>query len=160
MANTKICIKCKEEWFLEMFVKDETAEDGLRPLCKFCDPVFNKTEKVEDPEIVKWYAEQGRKTPRAILYDRYKGIKRRCNDPKCPEFKFYGGRGIECHFETFEEFYDHVEFDLMIDPHGLQIHRMDNDGHYERGNIEFLTSDEHSIRHHRRAGELYEGGCA
>ena len=36
---------------------------------------------------------------------------------------------------------------LQIDPRGLKVHRIDNNRHYEPGNIEFLTQKEHNLRH-------------
>ena len=93
-------------------------------------------------------------TIRGVLQKRYHNIMRRCNDPRCKSYNRYGGRGIECRFNSFEAFVDYVDFTLMVDPRGLHIHRMDNDGHYERGNIEFLTPKEHRIRHTYSMGDL------
>jgi hypothetical protein len=34
----------------------------------------------------------------------YKGIRTRCNNPRRHDFKFYGGRGIECKWNSLAEF--------------------------------------------------------
>ena len=59
----------------------------------------------------------------------------RCNNPNHPSYEHYGGRGIQFKFETFQEFID----ELGIRPQGLQLDRIDNDGHYERGNVRWTT---------------------
>lgn len=155
MANTKICTKCKEEWFLEMFVEDETTEDGLRPLCKFCDPEYDRTEKPEgrprldrsEKTCSKFYNIV--EATRLDLKYRYDSMKKRCRNPWSKDFARYGGRGIDCCFDTFEEFCDYVDFDLAVDPAGLHMHRIDNNDSYKRGNIEFLTPEEHAAAHAR-----------
>ncbi len=78
----------------------------------------------------------------------YGSMKNRCNNLKHDHYKNYGGRGIELKF-TIDEFIDYVVNDLQIDPRGLEIHRIDNDGHYEKGNIEFLTSKKHGLKHRK-----------
>ncbi len=47
-----------------------------------------------------------------------------------------------------DEFRDYVTGVLGVDPRGLQCDRIDNEGHYERGNIRFVTAKENS--HSRR----------
>lgn len=72
---------------------------------------------------------------------RFYAIKQRCNNPKHPAYKYYGGRGIELKF-TSDEFVDYVINELKIDPRGLDIDRIDNNKHYEPGNIRFVTHKE------------------
>ena len=74
-------------------------------------------------------------------------MKQRCDNPDNSKFKHYGGRGIECRFESNQEFVDYVINELKVDPRGLEIHRINNDGHYEKGNIEFLTDIDHKKKH-------------
>lgn len=70
------------------------------------------------------------------LYRIYRHIKERCESPSCKEYPYYGGRGIKCLFNTYEEF---KEFALS---HGyadhLTVERIDVNGHYEPGNITFV----------------------
>jgi len=49
--------------------------------------------------------------------------------------------------QSADDFRDYVINELKVDPRGLQIHRIDNDGHYERGNIVFVTREEHKEIH-------------
>ena len=67
-------------------------------------------------------------------------MKERCSNPKRKAYERYGGRGIKCLFNSPDEFINYVINELQIDPRGLQIDRINNNGHYEPGNIRFVTS--------------------
>lgn len=85
---------------------------------------------------------------------KYRCLDCRCNKPNDQAYKYYGGRGIQNKFTSFEHFLNHIIFDLGITTleqiKGLEIHRKDNDSHYMPGNIEFLTRKEHHEKHHKR----------
>lgn len=69
-------------------------------------------------------------------------MKHRCNNPKNKIYHNYGGRGIKCLFESFQDFYDHVG----PRPSGHHsIERLDNNGHYEKGNVVWATRSEQSV---------------
>jgi hypothetical protein len=68
-------------------------------------------------------------------YGRYKEAKSRCTDPRRICWKDYGGRGIRFLFTSFEQFYA----ELGDCPKGLQLDRINNDGHYEPGNVRWAT---------------------
>ena len=62
--------------------------------------------------------------------------KYRCENPAHEAWEDYGGRGIEFRFASFEEFIAHIgarpSADMILD-------RIDNDGHYEVGNVRWVT---------------------
>jgi len=64
---------------------------------------------------------------------------RRCNNPRATQYKDYGGRGIKIKFENVQDFYNYVLNVLHIDPRGLTIDRINNNGDYEKGNIRFVS---------------------
>jgi hypothetical protein len=69
-------------------------------------------------------------------YRAWIDIKRRCLNPRCPTWKHYGGRGIKVKFASFEAFFAEVGF---CPSRKHSIHRLDNDGHYETGNVAWVT---------------------
>ena len=74
-----------------------------------------------------------------IEYKAYSHAKSRCNDPNHAAYKWYGGRGIEFRFKSFEEFIEHIG--LRPSPkHSLD--RINNNGHYEVGNVRWATKKE------------------
>ena len=79
---------------------------------------------------------------------KFNGMDQRCNNPNNIKYKDYGGRGIQNKFDSPDEFRDYVVNELGITSieqiMELQIDRIDNDGHYEKGNIRFVTCTENN----------------
>ncbi len=88
-----------------------------------------------------------RATINGCLVDVFNGMTRRCNSSNHVRYSRYGGRGIQNKFTSIDDFRDYVINVLKIDPRGLQVHRIDNDESYQKGNITFLTSGEHAATH-------------
>lgn len=81
-------------------------------------------------------------------YAIYAQARQRCVNPKNGGFHKYGGRGIEFRFSCFEDFIEAVGF-RPTPQHSLD--RIDNDGHYEKGNLRWATPSEqaHNTRTNR-----------
>jgi hypothetical protein len=75
----------------------------------------------------------------------YWAARERCSNPHNKSYKNYGGRGIQFRFTSFADFWDALG--PRPDP-SLTIERINNDGHYERGNVCWATRLEQ--RHNRR----------
>ena len=155
----KQCSKCKRAKSVSDFYKNKQTKDGLRSDCKRCckslyekyyqtHKSINAKQRKEYQRIhmVKLvdYDRKYRKTLIGYLRKLFVLIKQRCNNPKTSNYKYYGGRGIKCLFKSVDDFVDYVVNALQVDPRGLQIDRIDNDRHYERGNIRFVTPKENS----------------
>ncbi|QES88826.1 hypothetical protein [Rhizosphaericola mali] len=72
------------------------------------------------------------------LYTMWANMKSRCNCPRRPDFKHYGGKGIT----VCSEFMDFKQFELWAKTHGykegLSIERIDNSKDYEPSNCKFI----------------------
>ena len=149
--TTKQCTKCKIEYPATMifFPPDKRAKDGLGSWCRKCantaKTVWQKKNKKHCKEYQKEYQRKYRQMLCGYITHLMNRIKQRCINPNSPIYKYYGGRGIKCCF-TRDELYNWlVEND--IDPRGLDIHRIDNNGNYVLDNIKFLTKSEHIKLH-------------
>lgn len=71
-------------------------------------------------------------------YEAYARAKQRCNDPNHDKYPYYGGRGIEFRFTSFQEFYAELG-DKPSPKHSIDRYPNNTDGHYETGNVRWAT---------------------
>jgi hypothetical protein len=109
----------------------------------------------------KWTIEEAVSTPvsRSVdehdLYGRWQQMIIRCTDPRHERYADYGGRGIRvCDRwrESFENFRNDVG--LPPSPDAYLLDRIDNNGHYEPGNVRWATPT--AQNRNRRSTKLYE----
>lgn len=79
------------------------------------------------------YPPEWRSTERA-----YCNAKQRCQNPKSPEYKNYGARGILWLFESVYQFVQAIG----LQPKGFQLDRIDCNGHYEPKNCRWVSPKE------------------
>lgn len=146
----KICTKCGDEHpaTTEFFSKHPHTKDKLASQCKKCcrkrKKEYNKTEigKAHLSGVNKRY----RDTINGRLHRLFGGMKQRCSGTsKNPRDKKYIKNGIKCLFKSSDELIDYVINVLKVDPRGLDCDRIDNNGHYEKGNIRFITHRENMM---------------
>ena len=111
-----ICLRCGKQWWRT-----------LGNLRKGCGCMCNRNTK---------YNTEAERT----LAERYHAIVQRCKNTGADYQKNYGARGIENRFSCAEDF---VSYMVSNHPHpdykGIDIDRVDNDGHYEPGNLRLAT---------------------
>lgn len=92
-----------------------------------------------------------RKVP-VELQEAYKAMyhaRYRCENTGCERFRDYGARGIKFNFESPLEGAVH----LGPKPYkGLSLDRIDNNGHYEAGNVRWATASEQQLNSRYSAG--------
>jgi hypothetical protein len=76
------------------------------------------------------------------LYQRCQGQLQRCRNHNAAAWERYGGRGIEFRFGSVNEAATWVAENLGIPGRTMQLDRIDNDGHYEPGNLHWATTVE------------------
>lgn len=94
---------------------------------KSCGCLFKEKRKT-------YYKTHGASKTR--IYKIYRGILNRCKNKNVKCYKNYGGRGIKCLWNTFEDFY------IDMGPsykEGLTIDRIDVNGNYCKKNCQWIT---------------------
>lgn len=172
MEAKKRCTKCNQKYpaTTKYFSWKKTGKNSLRSFCKQCQQKqskqsFKRYYKANKERLCR-YKKQYRQKYKYELrvkskqyYNTLEGYIRtiwrcmlaRCNNPKHKSYRYYGGRGIKIKFESFEDFFDYVVNKLKVDPRGMTIDRINNDGNYEPGNIRFVSRAENN-RNQRRPG--------
>jgi hypothetical protein len=85
-----------------------------------------------------------------LHYGAWKAMCQRCSNQKNEQFPNYGGRGITVCPRWRD---DYMAFLADVGPRPSPLHsldRIDNDGHYEPGNVRWATIDR-QLRNQRRA---------
>jgi hypothetical protein len=90
----------------------------------------NRNRKPYRDQVLRWQ----RENPEWVAY---RGAKQRCLNPNHSRFADWGGRGIEFRFESYQQFLVCVG---RRPGKGYMLDRIDNDGHYEPGNVRWVTA--------------------
>jgi hypothetical protein len=99
-----------------------------------------------DPSIAERRTKHGRyRTPEYFAWDN---MRQRCGNPKHPEYKNYGARGIKVceRWKLFINFF--ADMGERPSPE-LSLDRINNDGNYEPGNCRWATPKEQANNQRR-----------
>ena len=89
-----------------------------------------------------------------ILYRKYYDMKRRCLNPKSPNYKYYGAIGITVCDEWINSYESFVRDMGIPKRNNLQIDRIDNSKGYFKENCRWVTAKT-NMRNTRRASKVY-----
>ncbi len=147
----KVCTKCKEpkEATPENFSPEKRVKSGLQSWCRVCQKDYQEVHR-EDRKIHRDLCKEEKSacakrynaTIEGYLHGLYQHMTWRCTRREC-----YTKKGIKNMFASPSDLVDYVVSVLQIDPRGLDCHRTDDSGHYEKGNIEFLARAGHAKVH-------------
>lgn len=84
------------------------------------------------------------------LVQRASAAKDRCTNARNRRYSDYGGRGIEFRFSAPIEMAVWIQENLGLH-RSLQIDRINNDGHYEPGNLRYVTPKQNMGNRRRRS---------
>lgn len=84
---------------------------------------------------------------RTVLYEKWKAMRRRCNNPNSTQYQWYGGKGIKlcAQWNDFATFYADMAPSYQ---EGLTIDRLDNAKDYCPENCRWVTKSENSRNQH------------
>lgn len=83
---------------------------------------------------------KGKSGKRDRTYSTWLNMKNRCQNPNCPRYANWGGRGIKV-CDRWQEFSNFLA-DMGERPEGKTIDRINGDGGYEPGNCRWATPQE------------------
>ena len=90
---------------------------------------------------------QARLKRKTSIYNAYQRQKHQCRNPHSRYARYFHDKGIEFRFESFEDFYREVG----DKPHDdCWLVRIDPDGHFEEGNLEWREIKRHRRKRKRR----------
>ena len=118
---------------------------GRKPFCRIH---FRRWEKYNDPLFIPpiWNKTHGMEG--TATYKSWQHMKNRCLNPRCKDFKNYGGRGISICPEWVNNFSQFLK-DMGTKPKNTSLNRIKNDKNYCKENCEWAT-DLQQARNTRR----------
>jgi hypothetical protein len=173
ILDEKTCVHCgniKNIWDMMCFIYTGITDNSIRTIdmefliskygirrLTFISPICKDCFDLQSTSIIK----DQRKTPNKLCRC-YHNILQRCYNPKNPDYKYYGNRGI---FMCDEWRNDYMLFESWAMSNGyeagLSIDRINNDKEYSPSNCRFISVAENSRDSARRTwtktkGESYE----
>jgi hypothetical protein len=107
--------------------------------------------------LIHGHAVNGKRTP---TYVSWAQMKQRCTDVGCPNYRWYGARGISVCARWLDKF-DNFLADMGHRPKGTTLDRYpDKNGNYEPGNCRWATPQEQADNRNSKHRVIDFGGLA
>jgi hypothetical protein len=127
----KVLVRCQCDCGTEIVMQSKTLRTGMTKKCRQCYiRGIGYLDACPDRRV------------RRSLTSRIRAIANRCLNPSNKCYKNYGARGIKIHAAWVSDKVAFLKYLLTLPGHDdpkLTIDRINNDGHYEPGNIRFAT---------------------
>jgi hypothetical protein len=137
-GNTYVQARCGCGTIAELHLVN--AEKGKTLGCRAC--ASRRLHKANGHLVVTTLADKQ-------LQKRVNAMRQRCQNPNDKNYHNYGGRGIEFRFASVKAGVDYILSALPAETYvGVDLDRIDNNGHYEPGNLQLLTRQE-NLRNRR-----------
>ena len=134
----KTCTRCRGSLSPAAFGPCKRSADGLHSWCSACRAAAERARRAAKGAEINAKA----RTNRNVELEAWRGMKRRCYDPKRKDFVHYGARGIRV-CERWLNSFDDFLADVGPRPgRGLSLDRIDVNGNYEPGNVRWATQTE------------------
>ena len=130
--------KCRCECGTKRLIKSWSLRAGITKSCGSCHR--------HNSHLVTHGATKGSKKtgkPRDRAYISWAKIKQRCHNPNCPEYKWYGAKGIKMYLPWRRD-YARFLADMGPCPPGHVIGRICHWKDYRPGNCKWVTRKENS----------------
>lgn len=130
-------------------------EQVFRGGIKSCGCLKKDKQKLFGKSMKKYTLKHGLEGTR--FYRTYRGIIHRTKHPSCQQYKWYGGKGIKCLWDSFEEFKkdmykSYLEHSRQFGEKNTFIERKDNEKDYSAENCIWATS---TVQARNRSNNLY-----